>query len=199
MRKIVLSIVLALVLVLVLVLPATAAPRIHNESTYLDAGFTMWPGSGVPHKYGGYLDLYFPFDRDMNLYVWFKGFYEGDVALIEGIGEIGVQIGFNPYLAIFCGAIYGFNSDLYLGVDPEVGLLARLPLGEYVEVYAKGSASYYFDPVEMGWDDLNLHYGLYVVVHTKGILSFNIGSEGYWVPTKMLTIPSIQAGVGFKF
>lgn len=199
MRKTLISCALACVLIFLIVMPAVAAPRIHNENTYIDAGFTMWPGSGGAHKYGGYIDLYFPFDADMNLYVWFKGFYVNTVAPIEAIGEIGVQVGFNPFLAMFVGAIYGFNSDLYLGVDPQVGLLARLPLGDYVNIYAKGSASYYFDPAGMAWDDLNLHYGLYVVVDTKGIITFNIGSEGYWVPGVTLTIPSIQAGMGVRF
>lgn len=210
MRKALSVAALVIALSILVAIPAMAAPRLHSDKIYIDVGFAAWPtapvidttsGQLVPGAsiYGGYIDLYFPFDMDMNLFVWFKALNSDGVSSIQATTEIGLQVGFNPYLALYCGAIYGFNSDLFQAVDPEVGLLARLPLGDSVNWIFRAGASYYFDPLGMEFDNFTFHYGTFVTVDTSGWLTFNVGLNGYIVPGSGFTTPILQGGLGVKF
>lgn len=210
MRKSVLLVALVLALSVVAAVPAIAAPRMHNENITIDLGGSVWPSSFNPwtSKYGGYIDLYFPFEEDLNLFVWFRAFYPGhDGANIEAVSEIGLQMGFNPYFAVYCGALYGFNSDRFQAVDPVVGVLARLPLGKSVNWYFKAGVSYYFDdPVVSVLDNFTFHYGTYLVLNASEHISVNLGVTGYYGtgsvdpenPVGSL-IPAAQLGLGYTF
>lgn len=188
--------------------PVMAAPRMHNENIVIDAGGSAWPSSFNPwtSKYGGYLDLYFPFEEDLNLFVWFKILHPGQNSTTpEATSEIGLQMGLNPYFALYCGALYGFNNERFQAVDPVVGVLARLPLGKSIDWYFKAGVSYYFDPDPTGslMDNFTLHYGSYLVFNVSSHFSLNLGVNGYYgsgteYPVYS-TIPQAQLGVGYTF
>lgn len=211
MRKSVLLVALVLALSVVAAVPAMAAPRMHNENISIDLGGSVWPSSFNPwtSKYGGYLDLYFPFEEDLSLFVWFHAFYPGyneDPAATPTIGavsEIGLQMGFNPYFAVYCGALYGFNDERFKAVDPVVGVLARLPLGNSADWYFKAGVSYYFDP-DPGvsvLDNVTVHYGTYLVFNASDHISVNLGVTGYYGTGQYLgsLIPAAQLGLGYTF
>ncbi len=195
-----LAVITALLLCFFCAVPAAAAPRLYSEHIYLDAGFTPWLDTQdlSQTKYGGYLDLYFPFDKEMNLYFWFKAFYEGDIAPIEAVSQIGIQIAFNEYVGLHFGALYGFNNANFLAVDPEIGLIARLPVGKYVEFFARGGASYYFHPLGFQWSNFTVHYAANMNISTDSVLSFNVGAYGFYQIGSDFMFPTLQAGLGFR-